>query len=49
MAGARAERADGCGLSLSLFAHPSYFAVMRHHQMRSDAYDLGIFDNMMWH
>jgi len=34
---------------ISLFAHFSYFAVMRHHQMRSDAYDLGIFDNMMWH
>ncbi len=34
---------------VSLFAHFAYYAVLRHHQMRSDAYDLGIFDNMMWH
>ena len=34
---------------VALFAHFAYFAVLRHHQMRSDAYDLGIFDNMMWH
>ncbi|MGB5312735.1 MAG: hypothetical protein WBN38_11750, partial [Polyangiales bacterium] len=34
---------------VALFAHFAYFAVMRHHQMRSDAYDLGIFDNMLWH
>ncbi len=32
-----------------LFAHFAYYAVLRHHQLRSDAYDLGIFDNMMWH
>ena len=36
-------------VSLSLFVHFAYYAVMRHHQMRSDAYDLAIFDNMMWH
>lgn len=34
---------------LTLFAHFAYYAVLRHHQLRSDAYDLGIFDNMMWH
>jgi uncharacterized membrane protein len=34
---------------MSLFAHFAFYALMRHHQMRSDAYDLGIFDNMMWH
>ena len=32
-----------------LFAHFAYYAVLRHHQLRTDAYDLGIFDNMMWH
>ena len=45
MAVALAERADGCGLCLSRRA----LLATRHHQMRSDAYDLGIFDNMMWH
>jgi len=34
---------------VALFAHFAYYAVLRHHQMLSDAYDLGIFDNMMWH
>jgi len=34
---------------VSLFAHFAFYAVMRHHQMRSMAYDLAIFDNMMWH
>lgn len=34
---------------ISLFIHFAYYAVLRHHQMRSDAYDLAIFDNMMWH
>ena len=34
---------------VAMFAHFAYFAVLRHHQMQSDAYDLGIFDNMMWH
>ena len=33
---------------VSLFLHFAYYAVLRHHQLRSDAYDLGIFDNMMW-
>lgn len=33
---------------LALFAHFAYFAMLRHHQMRTDGYDLGIFDNMMW-
>jgi uncharacterized membrane protein len=34
---------------ISVFIHFAYYAVLRHHQMRSDAYDLAIFDNMMWH
>jgi uncharacterized membrane protein len=34
---------------VSLFAHFAFYAVMRHHHMQSDAYDLAIFDNMMWH
>ena len=33
---------------LALFAHFAYFAMLRHHQMRTEGYDLGIFDNMMW-
>ena len=33
----------------SLFAHFAFYSLLRHHQMQSDAYDLAIFDNMMWH
>lgn len=31
-----------------LFAHLAYYSVLRHLQMRTQAYDLAIFDNMMW-
>jgi uncharacterized membrane protein len=34
---------------LSLFAHFAFYSLMRHYQMRTLAYDLAIFDNMMWH
>ena len=34
---------------IALFVHFAHYSVLRHHQMRSDAYDLAIFDNMMWH
>ena len=34
---------------IGLFIHFAHYSVLRHHQMRSDAYDLAIFDNMMWH
>lgn len=33
---------------VGLFAHLAYFSLLRHYQMRTQAYDLAIFDNMMW-